>query len=99
MDDLEYSIDAKNVLNDFHEVDLMFYVEGDDDVPFWEFMVGKFSRLSFKVESVGGKSNLKRYVDDIFDEKINGVAGLDLDFSIFDKIKIHPRIVRTYGYS
>lgn len=99
MDDLEYSAEAKNVLSDFHEVDLMFFVEGDDDVPFWEFLLAKLSVIRFRVESVGGKHNLKKYIDEILSNKINGVVGLDLDYSFFENVAQHPRIIKTYGYS
>ncbi|MDT1779800.1 hypothetical protein NLX66_010080 [Acinetobacter baumannii] len=34
MNNLEYSTDAKNILNDFYEVDKILYVEGIDDKVF-----------------------------------------------------------------
>ncbi len=59
---LEYSVGAKNVLTRFYRVDKMLYVEGDDDVPFWEFMFEKFADFNVEVQEVGGKEELRKYV-------------------------------------
>lgn len=46
MPSLDYSLEALNLLNAFHQVDKVVYVEGQDDVPFWEFLFKKFTNLN-----------------------------------------------------
>ncbi|EGA69570.1 hypothetical protein VISI1226_13648 [Vibrio sinaloensis DSM 21326] len=41
-DDFFYSAEAENIINEFHSVDVMVYVEGVDDIPFWDFIFEKF---------------------------------------------------------
>ncbi len=99
MDSLEYSDQAKNVLNRFYNVEIMLYVEGDEDVPFWEFMFSRFSEHKVKVQKVGGKNNFKSYIDDVFSGKINAIIAMDSDLSCFVDEMQHPNIIKTYGYS
>jgi hypothetical protein len=99
MPKLEYSIEASNVINRFYGADVMLCVEGDDDVPFWEFLFMKFSNLSVKVRQVGGKPNLEPYIQEIFKGKLNSIVAMDADYSLFEKEIMHPNILKTYGYS
>ncbi len=99
MPELEYSNDALNVLGKFYSVDTMLFVEGDEDIPFWEYLFEKFSTLRIKVQEVGGKSKLEKHIQTIVSGKTNVLVAIDNDYSIFDVNIIHPNIVRTYGYS
>ncbi len=36
MDEFHYSSEAENILNRFYQAEIMVYVEGDDDICFWE---------------------------------------------------------------
>lgn len=99
MADLEYSVEASNILNKFHSVDVMLYVEGVDDIPFWEFVFEKLSDITVKVQQVGGKPNLEKYANEVFEGKLNSIVAMDSDFSVFDDGIIHPNILRTFGYS
>ena len=74
MADLTYSADAHNVLSKFYNADKMVYVEGDDDVLFWEFIFNKFSNFKVKVQGVGGKPELEKYIKRICDGEINSIA-------------------------
>ncbi|AFT78959.1 DUF4435 domain-containing protein [Alteromonas macleodii] len=99
MADLTYSADAHNVLSKFYNADKMVYVEGDDDVLFWEFIFNKFSNFKVKVQGVGGKPELEKYIKRICDGEINSIAAMDSDFSIFDSDEPRSNVISTCGYS
>ena len=99
MPSLEYSDNAINTINLFHRVDVMAYVEGDDDVTFWEYILGEFSDLSFKVQEVGGKPELQKYIDGVFNGKLSCVVAMDSDYSVFGENYMHENILITPGYS
>ena len=62
MSDIQYSTDALNVLSDFYGVDTLVYVEGDDDVIFWQAIFEKFASRSVRFESVGGDAALAKRI-------------------------------------
>lgn len=96
MANLEYSTGARNVLNKFHQVERVVYVEGQDDVPFWEIILNKFASFSFYLESVGGKPELNKRIADIENGDANYFVARDADYDDFDG----PRgVIRTYGHS
>lgn len=100
MSELKYSEDAEAVMNLFFQVDYMLYVEGPDDVCFWEIIFQKTSKISVQVQDVGGSNELKPYIQRIMNNELDAIVACDSDFSIFDlNHKIHPNIIRTYGYS
>ena len=99
MSDLVYSDEAINVLGKFHQTDTMLFVEGDEDIPFWEALFYNFTDISVKVESVGGKPILEKYAQSIVANRLNIIVALDRDYSYFDQIIMHPNILYTYGYS
>lgn len=55
MPSLDYSLEALNLLNAFHQVDKVVYVEGQDDVPFWEFLFKKFTNLNIYILRMWGE--------------------------------------------
>jgi hypothetical protein len=97
---LEYSIDAKNVLAKFYRVDKVLYVEGDDDVPFWEFMFEKFEAPEVEVRQVGGKNEIQKYIDQIISGQLDAIAAVDSDFSPFIGTEHnHDLVIKTAGHS
>jgi hypothetical protein len=99
MANLQYSSAAINVRNRFYNAEKMVYVEGDDDVPFWEFMFDKMTNINVKVQSVGGKLELEKYANNIFSGELESIVAMDSDFSLFDSLDQHPNILVTCGYS
>jgi hypothetical protein len=100
MTSLEYSNSAKNAKAAFLGVDFIVYVEGDDDVPFWEELFIHFSGLKVSFESVGGSPELQKIVSDIEDGLLDAIAACDKDYSSFvGELSDCPRILFTYGYS
>jgi mannose/fructose/N-acetylgalactosamine-specific phosphotransferase system component IID len=95
-----YSTDAESIMNRFHGVDVMVYVEGQDDIPFWEFMFNKFSSISIEVQDVGSCSALEPYIKKIYLNQINAIVACDMDFTVFkDDFFEHNNIIKTFGYS
>ena len=100
MTDFSYSADAESLVNLFHGVDIMVYVEGQDDIPFWEFMFNKFTSFSIEVQDVGSCSALEPYMQKISSNQINAIVACDMDFTIFsDNALEHNNIIKTFSYS
>lgn len=100
---LIHSNDAINVTHKFYDKRFMLYVEGDDDIVFWDEHFRKYiSSELYEIEQVHGKENLNRYITGIKDNKLsNIVVACDSDFTFFSEITSldNPFIVRTYGHS
>lgn len=100
MADFDYSDEALNVIGAFYSAERMLYVEGDDDVVFWEYMLGKFGRREFKVQSTDGVKELNKYIKKIAANEINSSAARDADFTELAGVNNYsPRVARTYGHS
>lgn len=97
---LEYSNAALNVRAAFFGASKMLYVEGDDDVIFWEAVLRAFGKQGFKVEGVGGIEELKKKINKIRANEINSVAASDADFSKLSQSSVPIRnVMVTYGHS
>lgn len=100
MAELDYSDDALNVIAEFYEAKKMFYVEGDDDVVFWEFILETFNIDNFKVQSVNGVEELKKLIIKVIDSEIDSIIARDLDFSILNNEGTETiNVITTYGHS
>lgn len=100
---LEHSDAGISVLNQFNETRVMLYVEGDDDIPFWNHLFKKYAPAAFyTLEQTHGKEGLQRYIQGILDGTLNNVmVACDSDYSYFSEegTASHPLIVMTYGHS
>ena len=100
MDDFFYSDAAEGIANIFHGVDAMVYVEGEDDIPYWEIMFSKFSSLSVEIQDVGSCTALVPYIEKIRNSKINAIVAMDRDFTLFSEVSsCHPNILFTPNYA
>lgn len=100
MPDLSYSDDALNVRNAFFGAKAIIYVEGDDDVLFWQEVFSKVTDEPFEVESLGGAQALDEHIAKIASGQLEGIAARDADFlPILGKCNPSPRVVYTFGYS
>lgn len=99
MAELSYSSSAENVLNKFYGVDTIVYVEGIDDVPFWEFLFNKFTDYSVEISDVGGVPEVEKYIAKIEAGEITAIVACDADFSYIDRFSEHSNVIRSYGYS
>ncbi|MBT0394332.1 DUF4435 domain-containing protein [Morganella morganii subsp. morganii] len=99
-DDLSYSSEAENIMHEFYEAHFIVYVEGVDDICFWETIFSKFNDYKYEVLDVGGCANLKGYIGKIIKGEINSLVALDSDFNcVLDGKHSHNKIIYTYGYS
>ncbi|EFI4425391.1 DUF4435 domain-containing protein [Escherichia coli] len=100
MDDFHYSAEAENVMNLFYQAEAMVYVEGPDDICFWEIIFNKASSLKVEIKDVGGCEELKKYIDRVTDEDLQIIIACDADFTTFENEEnADSRIVKTYGHS
>lgn len=100
MSEFAYSTDAESVKNLFYNADAIVYVEGQDDIPFWELMFKKHSPLNVEIQDVGSCSALKPYMEKICNENLKAIVACDKDLTFLDdKTFSHQNIIRTYGYS
>ncbi len=99
MNSLEYSIDALDAKGLFYNKCLTVYVEGNDDVLFWDYLF-KIAEVSAHIEDVGGDKEIEKYIVDILENDAGFLVACDNDHNDFIDEKInHPQIIRTYGYS
>lgn len=98
-----HSDQAISIIHRFYNKKFMVYVEGPDDIPFWD---DKFSAeipsSNYEIENVNGKENLDAYIVGVLSGNIkNVIIACDEDYGIYQggNCKTHPQIVRTYGYS
>ncbi len=100
MTEFSYSTGAESIMNQFHGVDVMVYVEGQDDIPFWEFMFTKFTSISIEVQDVGSCSELEPYMQKIVSNQLNAIVACDMDFTAFNSDGFdHKNIIKTFSYS
>lgn len=100
IDNLNWSDEATDIINMFHDADIMVYVEGVDDIGFWEIIFEKNGHLKVEIQDVGGCEALTPYVDKIVSGKIKAIVARDSDLNFFSSNIIkHPNIIYTKGYS
>lgn len=100
MSSLFYSDEAENVLDLFYTVDTLVYVEGPDDIPFWEQMFEKITNLKVEIYDVGGSKALEPYIRKIDNGTLNAIVACDSDLTFFSEDNVeHRNIIRTFGYS
>jgi hypothetical protein len=76
----------------------MVFVEGIDDVMFWDHLF-KLAEVPAEVEEVGGSEEILKKVKEIIDNNALYVVACDSDHTEFIEPIAHNRIVTTYGYS
>ncbi len=100
---ISYSTDALNVKSLFYNKSFIVYVEGQDDIIFWDKFFSHTTELDYRVEeSPGGKTGLLDYMDKIVEEDAQIIVACDSDYNTVvppNEKYIHERIIRTYGYS
>jgi hypothetical protein len=99
MNDFCYSDEADEILHFFYGADVMVYVEGDDDVPFWEVVFKKITEFKVEVQEVGGSEELEKYIHKVENGNFKGLIACDSDFEALKKNEYHRNVIRTYGYS
>jgi hypothetical protein len=98
---LEYSTDALNVKSQFYNKEISVYVEGKEDIIFWESIFKTCQLEDYYIEDTNGFENLTNYMDKIIDDNATIIVACDCDHSpfILDYKYNNLRIIKTYGYS
>ena len=98
MSGFSWSANALNVLNQFHEVELIVFVEGQDDVPFWDIVISNFTKKTFQIKSAGEKNTLKKYLRN---KTLNSnyLIAMDSDYDQLNGELSNEEVMLTYGYS
>lgn len=100
MSSLDYSPEAINVLNLFYRSEVILYVEGEDDVPFWDVVFKKFSESDVKVVPVFGAPEVDKKISEIVINDLNVLAARDSDYlRVSGQHVSDARVLYTYGYS
>lgn len=98
-DSLEYSSDAMEIKSLFYNKDYAVYVEGEDDVIFWENIFERCDK-SVHVEDLNGINEVKKYISLLKNENPDFYIAIDRDYSDFTEEDYnHKRIITTYGHS
>ncbi len=103
---LMHSDSAISITHEFYNTQVMVYVEGDDDIPFWdELFKKKVPDAFYTIEQVGGKNNLRNHINAIKKGNItNVIVACDSDYNriLYDNTSAlhdNPLIIMTYGHS
>lgn len=98
MREFNWSVSARSILSEFYEVDLLIYVEGQDDVPFWDIIISQFTIKKYKLKSAGDKNSLKKYFVEKNSESTYLIA-MDSDYDQLSNELNNKEVMLTYGYS
>lgn len=103
---LTHSAPAISITHEFYNTQVMVYVEGDDDIPFWdELFKKKVPEGFYTIEQVGGKNNLRNRINAIKKGDItNVIVACDSDYNriLYDNTSTlynNPLIIMTHGHS
>jgi hypothetical protein len=98
--DLSYSSNALDTLTKFHRKNYIVYVEGDDDVIFWEKILQRFGMKNFELKVAGGSNEIDKYIKSIISDNVDIIVARDCDYNdVLGTQYFHNRIIYTYGYS
>lgn len=100
MRNLEYSPEALNAKSAFYRAKTMVYVEGHDDLMFWDDVLSLVPDFTFEIESVDGSTELDKYIQKIEAGTLEAIAARDADYLRFTgHIPTSSRVIYTYGYA
>ncbi|MDI5832293.1 DUF4435 domain-containing protein [Shewanella xiamenensis] len=100
MDNFSFSMEAESVINLFVNKDVVVYVEGPDDIPFWEYIFDEFSGIDAEFRDVGGCEELTPFIQAISKDELRAIVATDTDFRPFKEGRVeHPNILMTPKYA
>ncbi len=100
MDKLVRGVNALGVMHKFYNKDFTVWVEGDEDIVFWDMIFKANNYSNVNIKKANGKELLQTYINMVTDENAKIIVACDSDYMLVeDKMKNHDRIVFTYGYS
>lgn len=98
--DFEYSSDAIENKAAFFDKNYTVYVEGPEDILFWDNLFQEAGLCDFHIEDVGGSENLEPYMDEIIQNDLNIIVACDSDYGSLDNaLTFNSKIIYTHGFS
>lgn len=95
-----YSSDAINVLDKFHNVQFIVYVEGQEDVAFWSSLFDKSGIGGYYIDYVGGIEEVQKIMSQIINDNARVIVACDAHYSfLLNTLPNHDRIVSSFGHS
>ena len=104
----QWSASAHNVIHKFYDADITVFVEGKDDINFWQHKFEQLvSGIKVHIEAVhgddsisGGCKLLAEKMRIIIEENGRFLVAADKDYNVvIDSMPNNPLILKTYGYS
>lgn len=101
MAELVYSDNALNAKAAFFRAEIIAYVEGDDDVAFWETIFSALTKKKIHVEECGGREEVEKWIEKISAGTVDAISALDRDhrFHTDERLYLSPKILFTFGHS
>lgn len=100
MSNLSYSNAAINIRNRFYNCDKIVYVEGNEDILFWEIIFKKIKLLKVEIESAGGSPELDKIIKKIDTGELDVIVARDSDYKrILGESINNDNVIYTFGYS
>lgn len=101
---LSYDDAALSIRHTFYDKRFMLYVEGVDDIPFWNIYFSRYlpSGVDYEIQEVGGKEQLKILIEKVTNGSVqNTVIARDSDYEygFNSTLSEHDLVVRTFGHS
>lgn len=100
---LTHSDDAISVTHEFYNKQYMVYVEGDDDVSFWDAVFSKVAYGKYEIEPLNGISGeIQNYIKKVITGEItNVIVACDNDYIPYLETNPYDNqyIITTYGHS
>lgn len=101
MADLVYSDDALNAKAAFYGAEIIAYVEGDDDITFWQTVFSALTKKRIHVEECGGREEVDKWIERVSTSTIDAIAALDRDHRFHGGAAppTSPKVLFTFGHS
>jgi len=99
LDELVFSDPAESIKALFYDKEKTVYVEGADDVLFWQSLFSAYEIDNVHVEEVGGIEELKKYIERIERGLEHIYVARDLDYELFSGFENQPKVLVTFGHS
>jgi len=96
----EYSSDAIENRAAFFDKNFTVYVEGPEDILFWDNLFQEAGLDDFHIEDVGGSENLEPFIQEILQNDLNIIVACDSDYAKLDNsLVVNDKIIYTHGFS
>lgn len=98
--DFNRSVDSKLATAHFFEKEYTGFVEGRDDILYWNKKLEEYNIENIYLEELKGKENINKELEELLENKELKFIFLDRDYNeILKKMLEKDQVIYTYGYS